>query len=65
MNQDYINKTRQAFNFLCHLYNDDMELIATIHTMQAEGRTDDLINELCAVRDFSQALINELKKIGG
>lgn len=27
MNQDYINKTQQAVNFLCHLYNDDMEII--------------------------------------
>lgn len=63
MTKDYINKTRQAVNFLCHLYNDDMEIVATIHKMQAEGRTDDIINELCVVRDFSQALINELKKI--
>lgn len=63
MNKDYINKTRQAVNFLCHLHNDDMEIVATIHTMQAEGRTEDLINELCVVRDFSQALINELKKM--
>lgn len=65
MNQDYINKTRQAVNFLCHLYSDDMEIVATIHTMQVEGRTEDLIKELCVVLDFSQALINELKKIGG
>lgn len=62
MTNDYINKTRQAVNFLCHLYNDDMELVARVQTMQAEGRTDDLINELCVVRDFSQELIDELKK---
>lgn len=61
MTKDYINKTRQAVNFLCNLYSDDMAVVATIQTMQAEGRTDDLINELFVVRDFSQSLINELK----
>ena len=63
MTNDYINKTRQAVNLLCLLYSRDMEIVASILTMQAEGRTDDLINELCVVRDFSQALINELKKM--
>lgn len=63
MNQDYINNTQQAVNFLCSMYRDDMAVVAIIETMQAEGRTDDLINELCVVRDFAQKLIDELKKI--
>lgn len=38
-------------------------MVTTYREIQAEGRTDDLINELCVVRDFSQDLINELKKM--
>lgn len=64
MNQDYINKTRRAVNFLCLLYSQDMKIVASILTMQAEGRTEDLIKELCVVRDFSQSLINKLMEEG-
>lgn len=63
MTKDYINKTRQAVNFLSHVYHDKTEIIAVIQLLQAEGRTDDLINVLFVVRDFAQELINELKKI--
>lgn len=42
---------------------DDIKVLASIHTAQAEGDTQFLINELCAVRDFAQGLINNLKEI--
>lgn len=51
-------------NFLCLLYSQDMKIVASILTMQAEGRTEDLIKELCVVRDFSQSLINKLMEEG-
>ena len=62
MTEDYINKTRIATDFLCEVYNDDIPVVAEIRTAQAEGDTQFLINELCAVRDFAQGLINDLKK---
>ncbi|MGM9739208.1 MAG: hypothetical protein ACI3ZP_01265 [Candidatus Cryptobacteroides sp.] len=61
MTNDYISKTQQAVNFLCSLYHDNMKVVAIIKTMQAEGRTEDLINELCFVRDLSQKFINDLE----
>ena len=62
MTEDYINKTRIATEFLCAVYNDDIPVVAELRTAQAEGNTQDLINELCVVRDYAQGLINGLKK---
>lgn len=62
MTEEYINKTRLATDFLCAVYNDDIPVVAEIRTAQAEGDTQRLINELCAVRDFAQGLIIGLKK---
>lgn len=62
MTEEYITKTRLATEFLCAVYKDDIPVVAEIRTSQAEGDTQYLINELCAVRDFAQGLINELKK---
>ena len=63
MTEEYIKKTSEAANFLCAVYNDDIPTVAEIQTAQAEGDTQFLINELCAVRDFVQGLINNLKEM--
>ena len=63
MTEEYISKTRAATEFLCAVYNDDAPMVALIRISRAEGDTQYLINELCAVRDFAQALIDELKKL--
>lgn len=63
MTEEYITKTRTATEFLCAVYNDDIPRVAVIRASQAEGDTQYLISELCAVRDFVQGLINGLKEL--
>ena len=63
MTREYIDKTKEAVDLLCDVFKDNIKVLASIHTAQAEGDTQFLINELCAVRDFVQGLINNLKEM--
>ena len=63
MTEDYINKTREAVEFLTHIYSDDMREVAAILSHQAEGHTEALIDRLYVVKLFIEEQIKDLKKI--
>ena len=63
MTEDYINKTREAVDFLTHIYSDDMREVAAILSNQAEGRTEPLIADLKLVQRYTEELIEKLKNI--
>lgn len=63
MTEDYINKTREAVDFLTHIYSEDMAAVAAILSNQAEGQTEALIDRLYVVKLFIEEQINDLKKI--
>lgn len=61
MTEEYINKTREACNFLCAIYNDDITTVADIRTSQAEGDTETLLKYLFGIRAYVIKLIDQLK----
>lgn len=63
MTEEYINKTREAVDFLTHIYSDDMREVASIFSHQAEGHTEALIDRLYVVKLFIEEQIKDLKKI--
>ena len=63
MTEEYINKTKEAVNFLTHIYSEDMKVVASILSHQAEGNTEALIDNLYVVKLFIEELIKDLKKI--
>lgn len=63
MTEEYINKTREAVDFLTHIYSDDMAAVASILSHQAEGHTEALIDRLYVVKLFIEEQIKDLKKI--
>ena len=63
MTEEYINKTREAVDFLTHIYSDDMKAVAAILSNQAEGRTEPLIADLKLVQRYTEELIEKLKNI--
>ena len=63
MTEEYINKTREAVNFLTHIYSEDMKLVAFILSCQAEGNTEALIDNLYVVKLYIEEMIKNLKKI--
>lgn len=63
MTEEYINKTKEAVNFLTHIYSEDMKAVASILSNQAEGNTEALIDNLYVVKLFIEELIKDLKKI--
>lgn len=63
MTEEYINKTREAVDFLTHIYSDDMREVASILSHQAEGHTEALIDRLYVVKLFIEEQIKDLRKI--
>lgn len=63
MTEEYINKTREAVNFLCAVFNDKMPIIADIRTAQAEGDTETLLKYLFGIRRYVIQLIDQLKQL--
>ena len=63
MTEDYINKTREAVDFLTHIYSGDVREVASILSHQAEGRTEPLIADLKLVQRYTEELIEKLKNI--
>ena len=63
MNEKYINKTKEAVDFLTHIYSEDMKSVAYILSCQADGNTEALIDNLYVVKLFIEELIKDLKKI--
>lgn len=63
MTEEYINKTREAVNFLCAVFNDEMSIIADIRTAQAEGDTETLLKYLFGIRRYVIQLIDQLKQL--
>lgn len=61
MTEEYINKTREAANFLCTVYGFDIPTVADIRTSQAKGDTETLMEYLEIVKSFIDDLINDLK----
>ena len=65
MTEEYINKTREAVDFLTHIYSEDMAAVASILSNQAEGRTEPLIADLKLVQCYTEELIEKLKSMKG
>lgn len=63
MNEEYINKTKEAVNFLTHIYSEDMNSVAFILSNQADENTGVLIDLLYVVKLFIEGMIKDLKKI--
>lgn len=63
MTEEYINKTREAVDFLTHIYSEDMVAVASILSHQAEGHTEALIDRLYVVKLFIEEQIKYLRKI--
>ena len=63
MTEEYINKTKEAVNFLTHIYSEDMKSVAFILSCQADGNTGALIDNLYVVKLFIEEMIKNLKKI--
>lgn len=63
MTEEYINKTREAVNFLCAVFNDEMSIIADIRTAQAERDTETLLKYLFGIRRYVIQLIDQLKQL--
>lgn len=63
MTEDYINKTKEAVNFLTHIYSEDMNEVASILSHQAKGHTEALIDRLYVVKLFIEEQIKGLRKI--
>ena len=63
MTEEYINNTKEAVNFLTHIYSEDMAAVASILSNQAEGRTEPLIADLKLVQCYTEELIKKLKAI--
>lgn len=61
MIEEYIKKTREATNFLCAIYNNDIPTVADIRTAQAEGDTETLLKYLFDIRAYVIQLIDQLK----
>ena len=63
MTEEYINKTKEAVNFLTHIYSEDIKLVALILSKQADGNTGALIDRLYVVKLYIEEMIKNLKKI--
>lgn len=63
MTEEYINKTKEAVNFLTLIYSGDIREVASILSHQAEGHTEALIDRLYVVKLFIEEQIKDLRKI--
>lgn len=61
MTEEYISKTKEAVNFLTHIYSEDIKEVAAILSHQAEGHTEALIDRLYVVKLYTEELIKKLK----
>ena len=61
MTEEYTKKTREATNFVCAVFNDDIPTVAEIQTAQAEGDTETLLKYLFGIRAYVIKLIDQLK----
>lgn len=62
MTEEYINKTKEAVNFLTHIYSEDMKSVAFILSNQADGNTGALIDLLYVVKLYIEEMIKELRR---
>ena len=63
MNEEYINRTKEAVNFLTHIYSEDVNSVAFILSKQADGNTEALIDLLYVLKLYIEEMIKDLKKI--
>ena len=63
MNEEYINRTKEAVNFLTHIYKEDMNSVAFILPKQVDGNTETLIDLLYVLKLYIEEMIEDLKKI--
>ena len=63
MTDEYISRTKEAVNFLTHIYSEDMKSVAFILSCQADGNTEALIDNLYVVKLFIEETIKDLKEI--
>ena len=61
--QDYTEKTRKVVNFLRHVYDQDVDMIAHIVMVQQEKNTKDLIEMLERVIENISEWKEELKRL--
>lgn len=61
MTEEYLNQTRESVNFLSHIYSEDVKAVAMIHSHQADGNTEALIDWLNVVKLYTDELIEKLK----
>lgn len=61
--QDYIDKTRKVVNFLMHVYDQDVDMIAHIITAQQEKNTKALIGMLERVIENISEWKEELERL--
>lgn len=59
--EEYINKTRQATNFLMQIFGEDVFCTASIVTAQADHNKERLIELLWLVHGRCEDWIEELK----
>lgn len=59
--KDDVCKIREAVNFLCTVFNDDIPTVADIRTAQAEGDSETLLKYLFYIRAYVIKLIDKLK----
>ena len=63
MTEEYISRTKEAVNFLTHIYSEDMKSVALILSHQADGNTEVLIDLLYVLKLYIEEMIKNLKKI--
>ena len=61
--QDYIDKTRMVVNFLMHVYDQDVDMIAHIVTAQLEENTKALTEMLERVIENLSEWKDELERL--
>lgn len=61
--KEYINKTRQATNFLMHVFAENVQFTAGIVTAQADHDTERLLDLLGIIKGRVEDWIEELKKM--
>lgn len=61
--QDYMDKTRKVVNFLKHIYDQNVDMIAHILTAQQEKNTKALIEMLERVIENISEWKEELKRL--
>lgn len=63
MTKEYIDKTKEAVDLLCDVFKDNIKILASIQTAQAEGDTKRIIYFLNLVKTYTNELISKLNHI--